>query len=157
VNHKYNMELYNIDYLRKPHWTGRNKLIAEHFLEPDKSVLDIGCGGKDLLRYYKPVRYLGVDGIVEADLVVDLNLDFKIPGGWDYVVCSGIFEHVDRADFLLKKLLNLGNEYIFTWWSSPGYGRLTHNRMEDVIRENYSIILEKNWGPVQKVYKCVQH
>jgi hypothetical protein len=156
LGYKYSMELYSIKNLTKPHWSGRNKLIAEQFLELNKSVLDIGCGAKDLLRYYTPSDYLGVDGIPEADLVIDLNSNFVIPSGWDYVVCSGIFEHVDRADLLLKKLLNLGNEYIFTWWSSPGHGRLPHSRMEELIREHYSIISEQNWGPVQKVYKCVQ-
>jgi hypothetical protein len=150
------MELYSIKNLTRPHWSGRNKLIAEDFLEINKSVLDIGCGAKDLLRYYKPTDYLGIDGIPEADLVIDLDSDFVIPGIWDYVVCSGIFEHVDRADRLLMKLKGLGQEYIFTWWSPPGYGRLPHNKMEDLIRENYKIIKEKKWGPVQKVYKCLE-
>lgn len=152
---KYYMELYSIKNLINPHWTERNKLIATKLLEPNKTVLDLGCGAKDLLRYYKPTKYLGVDGIPEADMVIDLNLDFKIPSGFDYTVCSGIFEHIDRPDILLKKILGLSKEYIFTWWSSPGYGRMSHDKFECLIQKNYTIINRLNWGPVQVLYKCV--
>lgn len=149
------MELFNPKHLETPHWNGRNKLIVEKFLEKDKSILEIGCGAKPILKLYSPTKYLGVDGLPIADLTVDLNSNFKLPAGWDYVICSGIFEHIDFPDQLLKKVKGLGNEYIFTWWTGIGYGRMPHSQMENLIQQDYLIIKELPWGPVQKIYKCI--
>jgi hypothetical protein len=149
------MELFNPRHLISPHWNGRNQLIVTEFLEKDKSILDIGCGAKPILKLYKPSSYVGVDGLPIADSVIDLNQDFILPGGWDYVLCSGIFEHVDFPDRLLKKVKGLGKEYIFTWWTGIGYGRMSHERMELLIQQDYKIIKELPWGPVQKIYKCI--
>jgi hypothetical protein len=149
------MELFNPKHLDTPHWNGRNKLIVDNFLDPNKTLIDIGCGTKQILKLYTPINYLGVDGLPDSDIVVDLNSEFTLPKGWDYVMCSGIFEHIDFPDQLLKKVLGLGNEYIFTWWTGTGYGRMSHSRMEDLIQRDYRIIKELPWGPVQKIYKCV--
>jgi 2-polyprenyl-3-methyl-5-hydroxy-6-metoxy-1,4-benzoquinol methylase len=149
------MELFNPRHLIAPHWNGRNKLIVDQFLEPNKSILDLGCGAKPILKMYAPSNYLGVDGLPTADRVIDLNSDFTLPAGWDYVLCSGIFEHINLPNKLLKKVRGLGNEYIFTWWTGIGYGRMPHSAMEDLIRQDYKIIKESNWGAVQKIYKCV--
>jgi hypothetical protein len=148
------MELFNPRHLIFPHWNGRNQLIVTEFLEKDKSILDIGCGAKPILKLYNPSNYLGVDGLHIADTVVDLNQDFVLPGGWDYVLCSGIFEHVDFPDQLLKKVKGLGSKYIFTWWTGIGYGRMSHDSMENLINRDYAIVKELPWGPVQKIYLC---
>jgi hypothetical protein len=150
------MQIFNELHLNTPYWEGRNKMIAEEFLEPDKSVLDLGCGSKILLRYYSPSRYLGVDGFDSADLNLDLNQDFVLPSGWDYAVNSGILEYLDNVENYLVKIKGLANEYIFTWWTGRGYGRMSHDRFESVISKNYVILKSKHWGPVQKIYKCTE-
>ena len=39
-----------------------NKVIAENLL-PNKSVLDLGGGAANLLKYYSPTDYMCVDGM----------------------------------------------------------------------------------------------
>jgi len=144
--------------LRKAPWRLRNKLIAE-MMEPNKSVLDIGCGAKNLQWYYRSYTdYLGIDGlpIEEVDLVLDLNSEWQtnIEPGWDYAVNSGILEFVDFPDKLLQQQLGLANEYIFTWWQGKGHGRMNNDSMQTVIEQWYNVIDKKPWGP-QMVFKCV--
>ena len=146
--------MFAIQHLKAPHWTRRNKLIGEEILLPNKSVLDLGCGAKDLLKYYHPSTYLGVDIAETADLIVNFDEEFELPGGWDYIVNSGILEYVDNLDRYLEKISKLGNEYIFTWWQGIGYGRMSIDRVkEEFIKKYYKIEYETRWGP-QMVVRC---
>lgn len=144
--------------LKKPHWAPRNKMIANEFLDPFKSVLDLGCGAKNLLKFYHPQEYLGLDGydIPEVDMVVDLDTEFQhnIKSGWDYCVNSGVLEYVENFRALLKRQKELAKEYIFTWDRMPGWGRLPFEEVEKIISEDYEIIKKKNWGKNQRVWKC---
>lgn len=148
------MELYSLAHLSNPHWQYRNKMIAE-MLKPNSSVLDLGCGAKNLLKFYKPSKYLGVDGVVTADLVIDLNSNFQLPGGWDYAVNSGILEFVIRPDLYLEKIKGLSNEYFFSWWRGSGWGRLPFDEIENLISKNYSIVEIKEMGLVNRLYRCI--
>ena len=143
-------------HLRNPPWRLRNKLIASH-LEKNKSVIDIGGGAANLLNYYTPSNYLCLDGmpIPEVNLVIDLNSDYQtqVPAGWDYAVNSGILEYVNRTDEFLFKQKNLASEYIFTWYPDKLMGRMSFDRIEAIIKENYEIQYSVPWG-AQKLYKC---
>ena len=147
------MELYPLPYLKNPHWSDRNKIIAD-MMGPNKSVIDLGCGAKILLNYYTPLKYLGVDGIPSADLVVDLDSEFQLPGGRDYAVNSGILEFVLRPDLYLEKIKNISHEYIFSWWRGQGWGRMSFDELEKLLSKNYQIIDARDMGLVNRIYKC---
>ena len=91
-------------HLRRPPWRLRNKVIAENLL-PNKSVLDLGGGAANLLKYYSPTDYMCVDGMdmPEVDKKLDLNTDYqkKLPNNWDYAVNSGILEYVYNIELYL--------------------------------------------------------
>ena len=148
------MELYHLDILKNPPWEYRNRIISEMML-PNKTVIDLGCGGKNLLKFYTPTNYLGVDGIPSADLTIDLNTNFTLPNGWDYAVNSGILEFVIRPDLYLEKIKNISNEYFFSWWRGDGWGRMSFNEIEKLISKNYQIIETKEIGQVNKLYRCI--
>jgi|688.fasta_scaffold160252_3 hypothetical protein len=147
------MELYSYNHLTNPHWEDRNKIIAG-MMSPNKRVLDLGCGAKNLLKFYNPSEYLGVDGIPSADVIVDLNSNFNIPGNWDYAVNSGILEFVVRPDLYLEKIKNLSSEYFFSWWRGAGWGRMPFADVENLISKNYKIIKIKEMGLVNRIYQC---
>lgn len=145
-------------HLKRPPWTLRNKFIADNFLEPSKSVLDLGSGAKDLLKYYDPTEYLGVDGmdISDVDLVLDLDANYQdhIKSGWDYSVNSGILEYVKDIDAYLQKQKSLANEYVFTYWQDKLHGKMDHNRFESILAKYYDTTKTDMWG-IHKVYKCI--
>ena len=147
------MELYSFNYMKAPHWEHRNKMISE-MMVPNKKVIDLGCGAKNLLKFYKPSVYLGVDGIPSADLIIDLNSDFKLPGGWDYAVNSGILEFVNRPDLFLEKIKTTSKEYFFSWWKGEGWGRMPFRDLENLISINYDIVEIREMGLVNRLYKC---
>ncbi len=147
------MELYSLQQTTNPHWEDRNKIIAG-MMHPGRSVMDMGCGARNLLKFYTPGEYLGVDGHPSADLVVDLDSDFVLPGQWDYVVNSGILEFVLRPDLYLGKIKSVGTEYIFSWWRGPGWGRMSFASLETLISSNYCIIETKDMGLVNRIYRC---
>jgi SAM-dependent methyltransferase len=146
------MEPFNKALLDNPHWTLRNKTIAE-LLVPNKTILDLGCGTKDFLKYYNPLKYLGVDIVPYADIVVNLNNDLILEEGWDYVINSGILEYIDDPECYIKKIKTLGNQFIFTWYQGQGLGRPSNDIIKTIIEKDYKILLELNWGS-QKIYKC---
>lgn len=151
------MELFSEHILKISPWRQRNKLIANKFLQPNKSVLDLGCGAKTFLWYYKPSRYFGVDGmpLQEVDLVIDLDTDFQehIESGWDYVLNSGILEFVTNPKKYLLRQKGLGKEYIFTYDRKIGLVTISHEEMDNLIQENYEILQKFDFG-VQRIYRC---
>lgn len=150
------MEYFSDYILNNPYWRKRNEKIANELMIPNRSVLDLGCGAKNLLNYYTPSSYLGVDGgAKEADMILDLDTDFVLPTGWNYVVNSGILEYLFDIDRYLKKIKSLGNEYIFTWWSGECWGRPPPEKIKNELIEKYYIInVELDWGN-QKIWKCL--
>ena len=134
-------------HLEKPPWRFRNKLISK-MMEPNKSLLDIGCGAKNLLQYYTPTDYLGLDGMPGADIVCNLDEDFQklVTPGWDYAVSSGVLEYVSNPALYLKRQLGLANLYIFTWHPSAIWGRMSFDKIEELIENFYTIIEIQKWG-----------
>jgi len=146
------VEPFNKSLLDSPHWTLRNRTISL-LLSPNKSLLDLGCGSKDILKYYKPSRYLGIDIVPQADLILDLNKNINIEKNWDYVVCSGILEYLEDPFDFIKKINTLGNNFIFTWYHGVGTGRPNNSIMKNFILLNYNLIKEIDWGS-QKIFQC---
>lgn len=147
------MELYGLAQTTDPHWEDRNKIISDMMI-PGKRVIDLGCGAKNLLKFYKPGQYLGVDGIPSADLIVDLDSDFVLPTGWDYAVNSGILEFVIRPDLYLEKIKTISDDFFFSWWRGPGWGRMSFMAIEKLISDNYKIVEIREMGLVNRIYKC---
>lgn len=144
--------------LRKPHWRLRNKLIADKLLEPNKSVLDLGGGARNLLWYYKPSKYCNVDGMDmrEVDKVLDLDGDWydHVEGGWDYCVNSGILEYLKNVPLFLEQQKPFAKEHIFSWWpGNPIFGRQKQPWFVSILEQNYEILDSEVWGE-QCVYKC---
>lgn len=144
-------------HLEKPPWRLRNKLISK-MIEPDKTILDIGCGARNFLNYYKPKKYFGIDGMpdVGADLVTDLNEDYNllVEPGWDYAINSGMLEFVYDPEAFLDKQKHLASEFIFTWHRDKISGRMSFERIEEIIKINYKIVDIQPWGS-QRVYRCL--
>jgi hypothetical protein len=145
--------------ITKPGWSKRNKKIAT-FIEHDKSVLDLGCGARDLLKYITPSRYTGIDYNSEyADLTINFNQHFTLPPGlWNYVIVSGVLEYLHDANHFLKQIKNAGETYIITmWWryknienpaqlpSFYDYGR--------IIEDNFTIVDTSKWKN-HTIYIC---
>ena len=146
--HQFNNEKYKTPGKA---WSNRNREIVS-LLKDNKTILDLGCGYKNLLDHYTPSKYLGVDWFDYADIMLNLNDDFQlqIPNGWDYVISSGVMEYLDSVDDYLKKVKGLGDTYIFTWWEKPD--RHSYHEVKSYIKQYYKIVSEND--SAQRIYLC---
>ena len=133
-----------------PKWTRRNRFIAGMIPE-QMSILDLGCGSKDLLRYIKsPKKYLGVDyNQPLADLSINFNNKFSLPiDSWDYIICSGLLEYLLNVDNFFKQITRHSQSYIFTFYKPYNNRQRLNNPntiksvadFEKILNANFQII-----------------
>lgn len=110
-----------------PKWTKRNQIIGK-LIQDNKTVLDLGCGGKDLLNYIKPSKYHGIDYNDDlADSYADFNKPFEINDTWDYIVCSGLLEYLEDINTIIQSIQNKADTYIVTYWTHAQKNTSFHN------------------------------
>lgn len=134
-----------------PKWTRRNRFIATMIPE-QMSILDLGCGSKDLLRYIKsPKKYLGVDyNQPLADLSINFNNKFSLPtDSWDYIICSGLLEYLLDVDNFFKQITHNSQSYIFTFYKP--YSNRQRLKNPNTIKSvaDFEKILNANFQIVQ--------
>lgn len=144
-----------------PGWTGRNEAIAA-YIEPSTSILDLGCGSKDLLKYTSPSTYCGVDHFSNtvADVQIDLNSDFHLPEGtWDTIVCSGLLEYLEDLDHFFFRIKPKVNKLIITFWRSAATGINNPNVpqstavFEDILKSHFTVTHQSLWKG-HDIYVC---
>lgn len=130
----------------KPLWREVSHLVEE--IEPDATVLDVGCGNGRLLQVFKDkrIKYLGVEpsvGLLEearrefpdqkftAGNILNLG---EIPEhNFDYVISVAVIHHLPGEDLRIQALKQLKNKVkedgtiiITAWnlWTKPKYRKL---------------------------------
>lgn len=84
----------DIDYTYKHRWRNRNRALAQ-YLQETNSLLDLGCGDKDILNFTSVKHYLGLDKSRTADIVVDFDKTyFPINNHFDTGLISGVLEYL---------------------------------------------------------------
>lgn len=97
-------------YELKHRWNQRTKKVVE-IIEPNKSIIDIGCADKDFLNFYNAIEYIGLDKTDKADIQIDLDIDFYTPTKtFDYCLFLGVLEYLEDPD----KVINFYKHYADT-------------------------------------------
>lgn len=95
-----------------PVWTERNLWIQE-FIPSDKSVIDWGCGDKDILRYISPLKYLGIDKSELADIQADFNLHIPdIEERYQIGLVLGVLEYLDNPIAFLRSIKPTADQFL---------------------------------------------
>ena len=103
------------------HWPDRTSVVAKH-IEPNSSVLDLGCGRMELLDFLPDIEYQGVDCVDRGKgcIVCDFNEDELPPiRHYDYVVCAGLIEYLIDLRTLFIKLKDYGGKIIVSHRNHP--------------------------------------
>lgn len=95
----------------KSKWSERN-LFVKQFIKDGISIVDYGCGHKDILHVCKPSDYLGIDITEGADLNLNLNSDFKLDRTFDLGLVLGVLEYVDNPSYTLSNIKRYAKEVI---------------------------------------------
>jgi len=102
----------------------------EELIEPESTVLDVGCGAGDLLlrlRQNRGIHGLGVEvqqdnicacierGISVVDLDIEAELDSFADKSYDYVLLSQTLQTLDQPDTVLKQMIRIGRRCIVSF------------------------------------------
>ena len=104
--------------------------LAEKWIKPDSSVLDLGCGDGELLAHMSKkhnIRAYGLEidqekiaiavsrglNIIQQDL--NLGLERCADQSFDYVVMAQALQAVDAPDVLLRDMVRVGKQAIITF------------------------------------------
>jgi hypothetical protein len=84
-------------------WSNRWDFVKHHI--PDNvSVVDFGCGNREVLDYISPSNYVGVDQCESADIVADLNQPLLIDKKFDIALLLGVLEYMQNPEFTLGNI-----------------------------------------------------
>jgi hypothetical protein len=93
-------------------YTSRNNYIKQYNLD-NKSIIDFGCGTKDVLNYIFPKEYLGIDIVSTADLIYDLDtLTFKTEAHYDVALMLGLLEWMKNPFEFVNSVKTVADRFI---------------------------------------------
>lgn len=95
-----------------PVWTERNNWVKQYI--PDhSSIIDWGCGNKDILRYIKVTNYLGIDQHTQADIIADFNKSIpQIDEHFEIGLVLGVLEYLDDPKTFLESIKNTADTFV---------------------------------------------
>lgn len=92
-------------------WSERWKFVKD-YIPNDVSIVDFGCGNKELLDYITPAHYLGIDLLNSADLVANLDEPFYLDKKFDVAVLLGVLEYVNDPEYTLNNIVHNADHFV---------------------------------------------
>lgn len=92
-------------------WSDRF-LFLKDLIPNNITIVDFGCGNKQILDYCSPKEYLGIDLNDQADVKIDLNQDFSLEKKYDLGLILGLLEHLENPERTLKNCLKFADKFI---------------------------------------------
>lgn len=124
----------------KSKWSKRN-LFVKQFIKDGISIVDFGCGHKDILEVCKPSDYLGIDVTETADLTLNLNTDFDLGKKFELGLVLGVLEYLDNPSHTLSNIKKHVNEIIILVRDSkkaPEWKqRITADELKKLMEEHF--------------------
>ena len=137
-----------------------------HWVAPESSVLDLGCGDGELLVHLKQSRSIIGYGIENDDAgilacvsngvnVIQSNLESGLKevgdGAFDYVILSQTLQAMKRTEAVIDEMLRVGSEAIVSF---PNFGYWQHRWQLLKGRMPVSDALPYAWHNTPNVHMC---
>ena len=92
-------------------WSNRWAFVKD-YIPNNVSIVDFGCGNREVLDYVKPSRYLGIDRVDTADMVADLDQPLQIKGTFDLGLLLGVLEYLNDPERTLNNVVGYAREFV---------------------------------------------
>ena len=137
-----------------------------HWIKPNSSVLDLGCGDGELLVHLKQSRHIIGYGIENDDAgilacvsngvnVIQSNLESGLKevgdGAFDYVILSQTLQAMKRTEAVIDEMLRVGTEAIVSF---PNFGYWQHRWQLLKGHMPVSDALPYEWHNTPNVHMC---
>ena len=137
-----------------------------HWIKPNSSVLDLGCGDGELLVYLEQSRHIVGYGIENDDAgilqcinngvnVIQSNLESGLKevndAAFDYVILSQTLQAMKRTEAVIDEMLRVGTEAIVSF---PNFGYWQHRWQLLRGRMPVSDALPFEWHNTPNVHMC---
>ena len=137
-----------------------------HWIKPESSVLDLGCGDGELLVYLEQSRHIIGYGIENDDAgilqcinngvnVIQSNLESGLKevndAAFDYVILSQTLQAMKRTEAVIDEMLRVGTEAIVSF---PNFGYWQHRWQLLKGRMPVSDALPYEWHNTPNVHMC---
>ena len=137
-----------------------------HWIKPDSTVLDLGCGDGELLVYLEQSRCIKGYGIENDDAgilqcinngvnVIQSNLESGLKevndAAFDYVILSQTLQAMKRTEAVIDEMLRVGTEAIVSF---PNFGYWHHRWQIINGRMPVSDALPFEWHNTPNVHMC---
>lgn len=92
-------------------WSNRWRFVKD-YIPNNVSIVDFGCGNKEVLDYITPTDYVGVDCNEPADVIANLNQKIILDKKFDTALLLGVLEYVDDPDYTLSNIVEYSDNFI---------------------------------------------
>jgi hypothetical protein len=143
------IEVIKEEYLLKARFAPQKDIIKTH-IPAGSSVLDLGCGDKDMLNYITCSDYHGVDVCELADQVHDFDGDLLTwDRTWDVGLMVSMLYYPEDTDRFLNHYKQFASKWIVTIAPMPRLLKPEWNhsfsptRIEGVLNTHFTTISSK--------------
>jgi len=131
---------YSIEY--KNPW-GDRLIFLEKYLPNGKTVVDFGCGNKEILDYFSPSTYLGIDiDNPLADMQHDLNYNLDLKDRYEYGLIIGVLEYLVDPDKTLNNIKNYADNFLILVSVAPKKDQwknsFTKESIETLVKRHFN-------------------
>lgn len=92
-------------------WSDRWEFVKD-YIPNNVSIVDFGCGNREVLDYVKPSKYLGIDRCDTADIVADLDQPVELQEQFDLGLLLGVLEYLDDPAATLNNIAGCAKSFV---------------------------------------------
>jgi hypothetical protein len=91
-------------------WYERNAFVKDFI--PSGSIVDFGCGQREILDFVAPTEYLGIDCNEHADIYHDLNDSLVLDKQYDVGLWLGVLEYLNDPAKSVRNQKDYAKQFI---------------------------------------------
>lgn len=92
-------------------WSDRWEFVKD-YIPNNVSIVDFGCGNREVLDHVVPAKYLGIDTCDGADVIADLNDTVYLSETFDLGLLLGVLEYLDDPAGTLGNIVQYANHFV---------------------------------------------
>lgn len=90
-------------------WSDRWQWVKT-YIPNNISIVDFGCGNREVLEHIQPSQYLGIDLVSTADVMADIDTPLQFDQRFDLALLLGVLEYVYDPDEVMRNVVKAADK-----------------------------------------------